>query len=284
MENNRLDYIQQAKELTGSNDITVILDAAKQLEAYLNKPQSPLWVPSNPADFLAYVKIIHPLRGVIPMDAHSFQRDLCWKIFSYIHGRAPAPFIHVASRQMGMSTILAAIAVWFAQSSRHQKVVFLSNRMAECFDIGDRMKTMLDALPYTFGAAQSTKQGVKFVNGSEIIFGAAGSEKSLEAMEGAHLVIIDNAAWIPYRFDKEYEAKIDEVVKAGTRVIVNSCANVPKGIFYELWTKADPAFKASTRWDDNKLRDREWGECYKQQLGQEAFDREFNCQFISRNE
>lgn len=283
MEKVRLDYIQQAKALTGSNDIAVIIDAAKQLENYITNPKLE-WLPSNPVDFLSYVKIIHPLRGPILLDAHDFQKNLIWKMYRYLVQREPSPFIHVASRQIGISTLLSALVLWFAQSSRHQKIVFLSNRMAECFDIGDRMRTMLDALPHTFGSAQSTRQGVKFNNGSEIVFGAANSLKSIAAMEGANLVIIDNAAWISYHNDASYEKAIDEAVKTGTRVIVNSCANVPKGIFYELWKKTDPAFKTSTRWDENKLRDREWGEHYKQQLGQEAFDREFNCLFTSRDE
>lgn len=282
----RMDFIQQAKELTGSNDIEVILDAARRIEGYLTTDNTePKWLPHNPADFLSYTKIIHPIRGIVSFQPYEFQRDIARRLFHYFLTPTTDPyaFLHVCARQMGNSTLMAAVALWFAMSSRKQKVLFLCPRMADCYDNRSRMHTMLDSLPFTFGTmgVKVQRDTIEFYNGSEISFGSLSSPRSLESFEEADLIILLDVGWLSYSHDSTYEAAIKTALEAGTKIVLSSCSNTDKGLFFDMVKAAPDHRKLITKWNAHPDRDDEWAKPYRMQLGPRRFLQEFECEFIS---
>ena len=55
-----------------------------------------------------YLKVLHPMKGVIPLDLYDFQKDC---VIKFVKNRF---VIVLKSRQLGLSTIVAAYCVWFA--------------------------------------------------------------------------------------------------------------------------------------------------------------------------
>ena len=74
----------------------------------------------DPAHFFnKYVKIQHPIRGLIPFNTYDFQ-DEC--IDDFINNRFN---IVLKSRQLGMSTLAAAYAVWLGIFQRDKNILII---------------------------------------------------------------------------------------------------------------------------------------------------------------
>ena len=76
----------------------------------------------DPVYFLnSYMKIQHPIRGLIKFDTFDFQ-DEC--VSSFIDNRFS---VILKSRQLGMSTLIAAYSVWLALFQKDKVAFFETN-------------------------------------------------------------------------------------------------------------------------------------------------------------
>ena len=84
-----------------------------------------------------YLKIQHPLRGLIPFKTFPFQDD-CVKDFN--NNR----FINILkSRQLGLSTLVAAYAVWQACFYKEKNILIIATKLAVAQNFIRKVKTYL---------------------------------------------------------------------------------------------------------------------------------------------
>ena len=69
--------------------------------------------------FNSYLKIQHPVRGLIKFDTYEFQ-DTC--VETFLDNRFS---IILKSRQLGMSTLVAAYSVWLALFQKDKNILYL---------------------------------------------------------------------------------------------------------------------------------------------------------------
>lgn len=285
---NPLDYVEKAKELTGSNDIDIILDAARKLAQFdLPAPAYPPVLPQRLSDFLPTVKITHPLRGLIPFDPYPFQSELAWDLNRTVMTRfsEPSRLVHVGSRQMGTSTLLSAFALWYALNNAKQKILFVVPRLTFGFDISERIGTMLVAQPMTYGqVVQNNKAKKTFSNGSTIDFRTYASEVTPRDIAASDIVILSDAAYCPYAYDNSIRTALFELLARNGTYVASSNPQHPRGIFWDLWNEAKSHEKLYQPWHVHPERDEEWARPFREQLGPKRFANEFECEFINKAE
>ncbi len=76
--------------------------------------------------FNNYLKIQHPVKGLIKFDTYSFQ-DGCVEAFNDNRFN-----IILKSRQLGMSTLTAAYSVWLALFQRDKNILVIATKLKRC--------------------------------------------------------------------------------------------------------------------------------------------------------
>ena len=91
--------------------------------------------------FKNYLKIQHPVKGLIPFETFPFQ-DEC--IEDFIDHRFN---IVLKSRQLGLSTLVAAYSVWMALFQREKNILIIATKLAVAQNFIVKVKTMIRSLP-----------------------------------------------------------------------------------------------------------------------------------------
>ena len=115
--------------------------------------------------FKNYLKIQHPVRGLIPFDTFPFQDD-CVKDFNDHRFN-----IVLKSRQLGLSTLAAAYAVWQACFYKEKNILIIATKLAVAQNFIRKVKTYIKSMPKWLLVPTITannKQQVEFSNGSQI--------------------------------------------------------------------------------------------------------------------
>ena len=96
----------------------------------------------DPVHFMnKYVKIQHPTKGLIGFDTYQFQDD-CVKDF--VKHRFN---IILKSRQLGISTLSAAYAVWQAIFYKDKNILVIATKLAVAMNFIKKVKVALKGLP-----------------------------------------------------------------------------------------------------------------------------------------
>ena len=115
--------------------------------------------------FNSYLKIQHPVRGLIKFDTYEFQ-DEC--IETFLEERFS---IILKSRQLGLSTLVAAYAVWMAIFQREKNILIIATKLSVAQNFIVKVKTMVRSLPKWLllpDIVENNKQLIKFSHGSTI--------------------------------------------------------------------------------------------------------------------
>lgn len=108
----------------------------------------------------------------------------------------------------------------------------------------------------------------------------------------------DELAFVPPRMAREFWTAVQPTLSTGGGCIITSTPNNNEDQFADIWHKANNTiledgterpggvginnFKAvQFNWDAHPERDEKWEAEFRALLGDQKFDREFNCQFIS---
>ena len=91
--------------------------------------------------FNQYVKIQHPVQGSIPFKTYDFQ-DLCVNDF-----RKHRFNIVLKSRQLGLSTITAAYAMWMVLFHKDKNVLVIATKLAVAQNFIKKCKFLLASCP-----------------------------------------------------------------------------------------------------------------------------------------
>jgi len=231
--------------------------------------------------FNSYMKIQHPVRGLIKFNTYSFQ-DECVETFN-----SERFSIILKSRQLGMSTLSAAYAVWLALFQRDKNILIIATKLSVAQNFITKVKTMIRSLPKWLVLAEivtNNKQLIEFSHGSSIK--AIPTSDDAGRSEALSLLIIDEAAFVR-NFDELWMG-LYPTISTGGRVIILSTPNGVGGQYYKLYTDAEAGlneFKAiKIPWDDHPERDQAWFDETTKNLSDRQISQEYLCDFASSGE
>lgn len=133
-----------------------------------------------------YVKIQHPIKGLIPFSTYDYQ-DRCLSDFQNNRFN-----IVLKSRQLGLSTITAAFAIWLAIFYRDKNILVIATKLPTAINFIRKVKVALENLPGWLKMPKEisvTKSEIVFDNGSQIK--AVPTSEDAGRSEALSLLIVD---------------------------------------------------------------------------------------------
>jgi Terminase large subunit, T4likevirus-type, N-terminal/Intein splicing domain len=201
-----------------------------------------------------YVKIQHPIRGTVNFDLYPFQeqalRDLVENRFSVI----------LKSRQMGISTLVAAYSLWLMIFHTDKNIRCVSITQETSKEIVTRVRFANQHLPsfLKIKEKEDNRLSLLLANGSAIkAVSSAG-----DAIRGGSLslLIIDEAAFID-NIDEIWVAA-QPALGTGGKAIILSTPNGVDNFFHTTWIEAEEqknGFKPiRLPWNLHPERDQSW--------------------------
>jgi hypothetical protein len=225
---------------------------------------------SDPIHFISsYIKVVHPMRGLVPFDLYPFQRDIVNNLENNRFN------ILRKFRQAGCTTIAAAYSLWKALFQEHQTIVILSKGDVEATEVLDRVKIMYEELPKFLqpGIAESNKHTFKLKSKS-VIKSRPSGKQSGRSLAGS-LLIIDEAAFID-NIDTIWAA-VYPIISTGGRAFVLSTVNGVGNWYHNIYTGAinnENAFNSiDINWESHPEYKRQSGfdHLYKQMEKKDVF-------------
>lgn len=226
-----------------------------------------------------YVKIQHPKRGTLSFDTYDFQ-DNC--VRDFVKHRFN---IIVKSRQLGLSTVTAAYALWMALFHKDKNILVIATKLPTAVNFIKKVKFMINSLPawLIITEYRDTQQSLSFSNGSEIK--AIPTSEDAGRSEALSLLIVDEAAHVRY-FDEIWAGLYPTLSTGGSAILIST----PKGVggtYHKIYSEAVASVNnfnyINLPWHVHPEHDEEW---FKEDSKQFAGDtkkiaQEYMCDFIS---
>jgi hypothetical protein len=245
---------------------------AAQLEEIVRCGKDPVYFTNK------YLKISHAERGLIPFKTYPFQ-DECMRDFAKHRFN-----IVLKSRQLGLSTITAAFALWRAMFYREKNVLVIATKMAVATNFVRKVKTMLEGLPKWLvvpDIVSETKTSIEFSNGS--IVKSVPTSEDAGRSEALSLLIIDEAAFIR-NFDELWKGLYPTLSTGGSAIVLST----PNGVgnqYHRLWVDAEEEKSAfhpiKLMWDVHPERDQNWFDNESKNMTRKQIAQELLCDFAS---
>ena len=231
--------------------------------------------------FKNYLKIQHPVRGLIPFETYEFQDDC---VEDFLEHRFN---IVLKSRQLGLSTLVAAYAVWMAIFQKEKNILIIATKLTVAQNFITKVKTMIRSLPKWMILAdivENNKQKIRFSHGSQIQ--AIPTSEDAGRSEALSLLIVDEAAFVR-NFDTIWTG-IYPTISTGGRVIILSTPNGVGGQYHKLYVDAESGlneFNAiNLPWNVHPERDDEWFEKTTKNMNKRQIAQEYLCDFATSGE
>ena len=231
--------------------------------------------------FKNYLKIQHPVRGLINFETFPFQDD-CVEQFNDNRFN-----IVLKSRQLGMSTLVAAYSVWMGIFQREKNILIIATKLAVAQNFITKVKTMIRSLPKWLLLPEivaNNKQMIQFSHGSQIK--AIPTSEDAGRSEALSLLIVDEAAFVR-NFDTIWTG-IYPTISTGGRVIILSTPNGVGGQYYKLYTEAQSGLNEfnpiKIMWDEHPERGQAWFDEVTKNLSKRQIAQEYLCDFATSGE
>lgn len=187
----------------------------------------------DPVYFITkYVKIKHPVRGLIPFKMFDYQEDL---VRSYVKHRFN---VVLKARQLGISEVTAAYAAWLMLFRREKNVLVIASKAETAKNIIRKIETSIKKLPSWLLLADivvDNRLSLELSNGSRAK--AIATSDDAGRSEAVSFLIIDEAAFVP-RLD-ELWAGLYSTVAAGGCIAVLSTPNGVGNKFHSIYTDGE---------------------------------------------
>lgn len=225
-----------------------------------------------------YVKIQHPTKGLMSFTTFPFQ-DKC--IDEFVNHRFN---VILKSRQLGISTLTAAYAVWLALFYKDKNILVIATKLSVAMNFIKKVRVAVKGLPSWLVLPEITganKQSVEFSNGSSIK--AIPTSDDAGRSEALSLLIVDEAAFVR-NFDELWMG-LYPTLSTGGRAIVLSTPNGVGGQYYDLYMKATAGENEfnpiKLPWDVHPERDMAWYENECKNLTPKQIAQELLCDFAA---
>jgi hypothetical protein len=226
-----------------------------------------------------YVKIIDVDVGLVSFIPRSYQVEL---IDTIVNNRFTIAKI---GRQMGKSTIVAAILLWHVLFKKHFKIALLAHKAAQAREILSRIQLAYEYVPLWMqqGVVEWNKGSIELENGSSIEAEATSSG----SIRGRtfNIVYMDELAHVELNEQEDFFTSTYPTITSGktTKLVITS---TPKGMeyFYKLWTESEKGRNSYKRvwshWSDVPGRDEAWKQETIRNTSDRQFAQEFDCDFL----
>lgn len=202
----------------------------------------------DPIHFMSkYCFIQHPKRGKIPFVLYPFQKDALNQIRNNQYN------IILKSRQLGISTLVSAYALWLMTFSADKNILCISIKQEDAKDLVTKVRVMHQNLPSWLKnqCIEDNKLSMRFKNGSRI----KAESSSPDAGRGGavSLLIIDEAAFIDH-IDTIWAAA-QQTLATGGDCIVLSCVVGDTYIYTDNGVKQIKDFSIADTPGDYKINE-----------------------------
>lgn len=178
-------------------------------------------VTKDPYAFSNHVKVVHPVRGMVPFSLYPFQRSVLWNFLIHRFN------IILKFRQAGITELMSLFSLWLCMYHDNKKVNIISIKDTVAKKVLKRIKFMYKNLPWylqtpiingRFGEYGSS-QAMEFSNGS--LIESIPTSENAGRSESLSLLIIDEAAAV--RWANQIWASALPTLSTGGAAIINSC-------------------------------------------------------------
>jgi len=222
-----------------------------------------------------YLKIEHPLKGKIPFHLFPFQEKTLTELQKHRFN------VVLKSRQMGISTLLAADSLLKMLFNENFKVLVIATTQDVARNLVHKVKVMHENLPVWMRGkiVDNNKLSISFKNGSSIK--AVSSSAHSGRSEALSLLIIDEAAFVD-RIDTIWGAALPTLSTGGSATLLST----PNGIgnlFHKIWEEAEsglvteglePFNPIKLKWDLHPERNQAWRDQQTYALGERIASQE----------
>lgn len=242
-----------------------------------------------------FVKVQHPVKGGMDFHPFKFQEGL---IDVYHCNRKS---IAMVSRQMGKSTVAAAYLLWYAMFIPDSLIIIASKTHSDAKEIMQKVRYAYEEIPdhIRAGCKKYNVESIEFDNNSRIL--AESTTENTGRGKAVSLIYLDEFAFVEPRMASALWKSLSPTLSTGGRIIITSTPNTDEDQFAELWAGAESIlddfgneredglgingfkpFKAT--WEAHPDRDENWAAEQLAELGQDGFDREHLCKFVTFDE
>ena len=232
---------------------------------------------ADPIYFLKKYVYIQTSEGRMLFTPYLFQEKLLFLLNK--HDRT----LILKSRQLGITTLTAAYALWLMIFNKDQSILALAPTQEKARNIVDKVRFAYSQLPSWMKVAslEDNKLSLILNNGSKIK-AASGASESARGYT-ANVLILDEAAFIENAEDLWGSAQ--QTLATGGRAIVLSTPNGVGQWFHQQWVGAETEennfIPVRLPWSVHPYRNQKWREDQDKELGKRLAAQECDCSFIS---
>lgn len=255
-----------------------------QLKEMIDCAKDPLYFMEN------YMYVQRAVEGRVKFQAYDFQKTL---IKTYVDNRNS---ICMIPRQSGKTITAAGYLLWYAMFNADSTILIAAHKFKAASEIMNRIKYTYEDLPDYIrpGVVDYNVQSIKFDNGSRII-ATTTTHDSGRGMS-ISVLYLDEFSFVRPNIAKEFWAGIAPTLSTGGKCIITSTPHSDEDMFAEIWFNATKTvdedgieipngvgingFKAfSAAYYEVPGRDESWANEQRAMIGDDKFDREYNCVF-----
>ena len=228
-----------------------------------------------------YCRIIDLDKGMVNFKMFPYQKRAVQKLVDHRFNIWKWP------RQMGKSTCVAAILLWYAIFNEDYKIAILAHKSDQAREILGRLQLMYEELPWWMqpGVVTWNKGNIILGNRSEV-FTAATTGSGVRG-RSINLMYLDEFAFVEN--DVEFYTGTYPVVTSGstTKIFITSTPN-GMNLFYKLWTdavaKKNEYMVDQAHWHEHPRRDEKWKQEQLRNMSERQFSQEFMTEFLGSSD
>lgn len=225
-----------------------------------------------------YLKIIHPVKGLISFYPYDFQKRL---IKTYDDNR----FVIVKKfRNGGFSTCVALYGLWLCMFNSDRRILYISKTDKEAVYLGRIVDRAIQELPeqFQFLLTKSNDHRKDFVTNSNMCF--LTPTTGMRGKMSTHL-IIDESAFIP-NMDEHWKSMYPTIFPANGKCFVVSTVNGLDNWFAKTYSKAVNGINNFRAFDCKytehpDYNNEEWINNTRKNLGEKNWMQEMECCFTN---
>lgn len=228
--------------------------------------------------FNKYVKIQHPQKGALLFKTYPFQEDCVQDFLEHRFN------IVLKARQLGLSTVTAAYALWMILFRKNVNVLVIATKLDTAKNFIKKCKYMLKNLPpwlVLCDVDSNTVQTIETSQGSTLK--AIPTSPDAGRSEALSLLIVDEAAFVR-DFDELWKG-LYPTLSTGGRAILISTPNGTGNKFFEIYDQAEKGTNKfnpiKLPWNIHPERDEEWFKEETANMSPKDIAQELECDFAA---
>ena len=242
---------------------------------------------NNPAYFIEhYIKMDTPMHPNMHLNMYPYINGVISDIQNHQFT------IGTVSRQIGITTLIGAYALWSCLFRIDQIVGIFANSTTRSVDILHKIYNMYHYLPefLSIKTLSANKKMVVFNNGSKIICGSHTNQNFCRGLSLSMAIVDDCSYGDQTSIESFFQSMMPCLAPGSGKLIVTSTPDMSTDYFAKLWNGATDngvgsvgsnGFKSFLLpWTSVPHRDKDWADHIKSIIGPDKWAREYECSFI----